>query len=185
MTAQALRENHPSLGSGQFVKEGRAKSLPNAAGRVVSSSPDSVGAVRRAGRPVARVTASQIRLQRGLIQRGTGVFEQRLLLGAVNEAQVVDARIRLRRLAGADEVRDGDRGEEADDGHHDHDFNEREARLATGVDLHTDLLPFFRSRREADEVFDHVPILPSFHRGRVQPAFRKEQDEQDESVSLV
>ena len=58
------------------------------------------------------------------------VFQRPLLDGTVNLAQVVDARVHLGLRAGAHEVGNRDRREEADDGHDDHDFNEGEARLA-------------------------------------------------------
>ena len=64
------------------------------------------------------------------------ILERPLLDGAVNLTEVVDARILLRSGAGADEVRDGDGGQEADDSHHDHDFDECEALLAITIDLH-------------------------------------------------
>ena len=45
-------------------------------------------------------------------------------------------------VAGAHEVGNGDRRQEADDGHHDHDFNEGEAGFAGRIDLHTNFCLF-------------------------------------------
>ena len=59
------------------------------------------------------------------------------LRGAINLPQVVDASVRLRGGARPDEVRDRDRRQQADDGHHDHDFHQREAGLALCPDSHT------------------------------------------------
>ncbi len=50
------------------------------------------------------------------------------LLGAVNLAEVDDARILVGGATCFGEVRDGHGGQEPDDGYHDHDFHEREAR---------------------------------------------------------
>ena len=61
---------------------------------------------------------------------GRFLILQRILLdGAVDLPQVVDAGILLRRRARFHEVGDRDRGEQPNDGHHDHDFNQREALL--------------------------------------------------------
>ena len=73
-----------------------------------------------------------------------------MLLGAVNLAEVVDAGVLLGGVAGPNEVRDGDGRQEANDGHHDHDFYEREARFIAGVDFHNYTFLFgvnTRSRR--------------------------------------
>ena len=64
------------------------------------------------------------------------VFESELFFGAVDLAEVIDAGVLLSGGAGLDEVGDRDRSEEADDGHHDHNFNQREAAFAGGIDLH-------------------------------------------------
>jgi hypothetical protein len=70
------------------------------------------------------------------VGRGLLLFQRPLLLRAVDLAEVVDARIGLGRGARFDEVGDRDRGEEADDGHNDHDFNQREARVTGVTDFH-------------------------------------------------
>ena len=63
-------------------------------------------------------------------------FQRPLLLRTINLAEVVDTSVRAGGFARFHEVRDRDRREEADDGHNDHDFNQREARLTGGIDLH-------------------------------------------------
>src|SRR6266705_203101 len=57
------------------------------------------------------------------------VFQRPLVDRRVNLAEVVDAGIGLRGRTGFDEVRNRDRSQQADDGHHDHDFNQRETRI--------------------------------------------------------
>jgi len=56
-------------------------------------------------------------------------FQAPLLLGGINDAEVVDTGIRLRGLTGAHEVGNRDRRQKADDGHDDHDFHQREAEF--------------------------------------------------------
>ena len=51
-------------------------------------------------------------------------------IGAVNLAQVVDAGVFLRLGAGPDEVGNGDRGQQANDGDNDHNFHQREPLFA-------------------------------------------------------
>jgi len=98
-----------------------------------------VAAGGRAFRPGASRAATEVGFQSATsaaADRRRRLLELELLLRAVDEAEVVHAGVRLRRLTSADEVRDRDRGQEADDGNHDHDFNEREARFLGGIDLH-------------------------------------------------
>lgn len=74
---------------------------------------------------------------RGLYgSRGLVVLERPLFLGPIDLPQVVDAGVLLSGLTGFDEVRDGDRGEEADNRNHDHDFHQREAGLTILLDTH-------------------------------------------------
>ena len=54
------------------------------------------------------------------------VFQCPGLDRAINLAQVVDAGVFLRLRAGADEVGNGNRGQQANDGDDDHDFHQRE-----------------------------------------------------------
>ena len=92
----------------------------------------------RAGWPNTSATA-EVRLQVAAFastRRRRRLLKQQLLDRAVDEAQVVDAGVGLRGPASADEVRDRNGGQEADNCNHDHDFNEREARFTGGIDLH-------------------------------------------------
>ena len=84
---------------------------------------------RRSGTAQIRFNVS--RLRRG--RAGLALFQRPLLLGGVNDAEVVDARIGLRGLTSFHEVRNRDGRQEADDGHDDHDFHQRETRLAVGL----------------------------------------------------
>ena len=101
-------------------------------GRVASAR----GAFGRAGAGTidgAFAAAAQIRGQRGNnhgVRAILAVFQRPLLDGAVDQAEVVNASILASRFTSFDEVRDGNRGQKTDDCNHDHDFNEREARLA-------------------------------------------------------
>jgi hypothetical protein len=70
-------------------------------------------------------------------RRGALLVLQRPLLNrAVDLAEVVDTGIHLRGRARFDEVRDGDCSQEADDGHHDHDFHQGETRFTRGFATH-------------------------------------------------
>ena len=71
---------------------------------------------------------------------GCGILlelERPLLDRTINLTEIVDTGILLRGGAGFDEVGDRDRCEQADDGHYDHDFNQREAGFIGRIDLHT------------------------------------------------
>ena len=57
-------------------------------------------------------------------------FQGPLLSGRINLAEVVDAGIGLGSGAGFDEVGNRDGRQEANDGHDDHDLNQRKAALA-------------------------------------------------------
>ena len=65
------------------------------------------------------------------------VLERPLLDRAVDLPQIIDAGILLRGGAGADKVGDGDGSQQADNCDHDHDFHQRETRLAGSSNLHT------------------------------------------------
>src|ERR1017187_57888 len=71
---------------------------------------------REVGRPNDGVTAGPVRFQRELVGR------------RVNLAEVVDAGVGLRGGACFHEVRNRDGRQQADDGHDNHDFYQREAR---------------------------------------------------------
>lgn len=84
-----------------------------------------VAAAARAGRGAA----FDVFVNFGLHEVRAGfdfLFKSPLFLRAVNLAEVVDASIALGSAAGFDEVGDRDGGEQADDRHNDHDFNECE-----------------------------------------------------------
>ena len=81
----------------------------------------------------ARATTAEIRSQRrqhDVIRAILAVFQRPLLDRTVDQAEVVDAGVFASGFTSFDEVRDRNRGQETDDCHHDHDFNEREARFA-------------------------------------------------------
>ena len=56
-------------------------------------------------------------------------FKRPLLFGLVNDAEVIDAGIGLRGLAGAHEIGNSHCRQQADNGHDNHDFNQGEACL--------------------------------------------------------
>ena len=82
----------------------------------------------------------QLDVRRQVVREADGVagdflvFQRPLVGRRVNLAEVVDASIGLRGGACFHEVRNRDGREEADDGHDDHDFNQREAGLADVFD---------------------------------------------------
>ena len=112
------------------------------ASRLRIHSRRSIGAARgalhtAAGSAVdhARAATAEIRSQRAQVRADVvgavlAVFQRPLLDRTVDQAEVVDASIFASGFTSFDEVRDRNRGQETDDCHHDHDFNEREARLA-------------------------------------------------------
>jgi hypothetical protein len=55
------------------------------------------------------------------------VLQRVLLDGGVNLPQVIDASVSLSGLSGLDEVGNGDRRQQPDDRHYDHDFHQGEA----------------------------------------------------------
>src|SRR5205809_5968494 len=65
-------------------------------------------------------------------------------LGAADLFHVRNARAALAGAAGLDEVRDGDRGQQSNDGHYDHDFYQREAGLAGAAHFHSIYLSLLR-----------------------------------------
>ena len=113
-----------------------------AASRLRIHQADGVLSARRTERTGFRATnridracaaAAQVHGQRGSLDRVSAVlagFQRVLLDRAVNQAQVVDTGVFASRFTSFDEVRNSNRGQETDDCHNDHDFNERKARLA-------------------------------------------------------
>ena len=75
-------------------------------------------------------------------------FQSELVGRRVKLAEVVDAGVGLRLSTRFHEVRNRDGRQEADDGHDDHDFDEREARITeVFVSFHF-TVSFFLTRRE-------------------------------------
>jgi len=106
--------------------------------RIIAAG-EAVTRINRAGRQVASA-AAEVRLEVAAHGQAGGnllVFQGPLLLGTIDQTQVVDTGILLGGRAGAHEVRNRDRGQKTDDGDDDHDFNERKARLAICLSLHT------------------------------------------------
>ena len=104
-------------------------------------------AARRAGHRVLQIpTDVAVRDSGGRVLL---VLERPLLNRPVNLSQVIDAGILLRGSARLDEVGDSDRGQKPDNGHHDHDFYQRETRLAGGFDVHTNFVFLFGGVNEA------------------------------------
>ena len=103
------------------------------AGRNRADGAVGIGAASRTARNAARRVHLDVGRQgrREADGRPGGQFGfQRILVGRrVNLAEVVDAGVGLRGGTSLHEVRNRDGGEEADDGHNDHDFDEREARI--------------------------------------------------------
>ena len=92
-----------------------------------------VCAIRRARGNAARRVQLDVRRQVSRERHsGAGLlagFQRELVSRRINLAEVVDASIGLRLSARFHEVRNRDCRQEADDGHDDHDFDEREARI--------------------------------------------------------
>ena len=66
--------------------------------------------------------------------RGLAGFQRPFIDGRVNLTEVIDAGVLLRFGAGTNEVGNRDCGQKADDGHHNHDLNQRETRPASLFD---------------------------------------------------
>ena len=106
-----------------------------------------ITATRRALRQVAVRRGPQVWRDVRRADIGAGrllVFQRPLLNSAVKLTEIVNAGILLRCDACLDEVRNRDCGQKADDGHHNHDLDQREARPARTAEFHT-LLPFLRT----------------------------------------
>ena len=104
------------------------------AGRGIADFVFRVGTIGRARRNAASGVELDVGSQVGGIVDGrTGdlaLFQGPLVGRRVNLAEVVDASVGLRGGTSLHEVRNRDRREEADDGHNDHDFNQRKTRIA-------------------------------------------------------
>jgi len=103
------------------------------AGRRIAHCGVTIGAASRTGRN--RTIRIQLDIRRQVIwevnrcSRCLALFQRELLRRRVNLAEVVDAGIGLRCGAGFHKVRNRDRRQQADNGHNDHDFNQRETSL--------------------------------------------------------
>jgi hypothetical protein len=113
---------------------------------------DRCGAVGAAGRTphparsaaVDRAGAAAIEIHREGFQHDgvAGIFivlQRPLLDGSINQTKIVDARIFARGFAGFDKVGNGDAGQQADNSHHNHDFDERERCLSRETNFHTNI----------------------------------------------
>src|SRR5579862_3084227 len=101
--------------------------------------------IQRADHALQAATGSTTQIRRDVCRHRSGRralarFQRPLLLGRINLAQVVDARVLLRGRTRLQEVGNRDRCQEADDGHHDHDFHQGETRFTGGFNFHTAFL---------------------------------------------
>ena len=116
------------------MRRGRERALRAGFLRHRAEHSHRVGATRRARRDRAGRVQLDVRGQVGRIAErvaGAFAFFQGELVGRrVNLAEVIDTGIQLGLRTGFHEVRDRDSRQEADDGHDDHDFNQRETRFA-------------------------------------------------------
>ena len=117
----------------------RLQSIAAREGRVVTAS--------RANDRALQITAHVGERRKGV--RGLLGLQRPLLSGAVDLSQVIDASVHLRGGARPNEVRNRDRGQQTDDGDHDHDFHEREARFLICSALH--LVSLSTVRREPND----------------------------------
>ncbi len=108
---------------------GGTRSASDAASRNDRQGIDAVRAaqrfVRHRGASATEVRVDVRRVRRNL--RLLTVFQRPLLLGSINDAEVVDAGVGLRGLTSSHEVGNRDSRQQADNGDDDHDFNQRKA----------------------------------------------------------
>ena len=127
---------------------GRGNDIANGlGGDIVQSIARGEGgsSVRRAYRQFAGRTVTEVGLYVRARRRGGArlmLLQRPLLLGAINLAQIVDARIHLRGRARAHEVGNGDGGQQTDNRDDDHDFNEGETCLAADFIFHITFFPY-------------------------------------------
>jgi len=110
---------------------------------------DRVGTTSRAARGVAAFEVFHGFRRDNRVRIRLLVFQSPLLASAINLLQVRDTGVLLGRRTGFHEVRDRNRGQQTNDGHHDHDFYQRETALARCLDLHT--FAFFDMQRGRGE----------------------------------
>lgn len=119
---------------GRSAATRNAGGLGLAIGDTITSGP-----ARAAGRAKQRVLQIGCHISlRDPVSGRLFIFQGVLLDRAIDLAKVIDARVFLRSDARADEVWDRDGGQQPDDGNHDHDFDEREARLQRFSIFHGD-----------------------------------------------
>ena len=109
---------------------------------------EDLGRIQRAVRSRAAGATTEVGLDVSCPGRGRGglfLFQGPFLLGTINLAQVVDAGVGLGRGTGMNEVGNRDGGQQTDDGHDDHDFDQGETRFASGGDFHTIAFFFLRA----------------------------------------
>ena len=121
---------------------------------------------RAGGQAVGRVkfdVGCQVGGQRDGCAGRFALFQRELVGRRVNLAEVVNASIGLRGGARFHEVRNRNGRQEADDGHDDHDFNQREARFTGVFDLfHLFCFLFITRRNDASGWlydYDFVPLI--------------------------
>jgi len=110
---------------------GRARSASDAAVRHHRQGVDCVRTTERFTRH-RRASTPKIRNDVRGARRGSGLlsfFQTPLLFRRINDAEVVDTGIGLGGLTGAHKVGNRDGSQQADDGHDNHDFNQREAGI--------------------------------------------------------
>jgi len=122
------------------------------ASRSIAHSSESVNAAsrtwRKAGGRVQLDVGRQVGVQSNCITGLFAFFQREFIRGGVNLAQVVDASIHLRGGAGFHEVGNGDRRQQADNGHDNHDFHQGETCLAEGFSIFHFPFSFHLMRRE-------------------------------------
>jgi len=111
-------------------------------------------------RPEVRLEVRTSRNRRGCLM----LFQGPLLLGAVYQAQIIDAGIHLRSRARAHEIRNGDGGKEADDRHHDHYFHEGESPPLCSFLFHGSLSVPRCERDKGRIIITNVHVLPFAYR---------------------
>ena len=104
---------------------------------------EGIGRIHRACWQFAATAMAQVRLQIGSLRRVGGLFalfQSPLLLGRINQPQIVDARILLRGGAGLNKVRNRDGRKQANDGHNDHDFHQGKTQFLGSFCFHVFLI---------------------------------------------
>src|SRR5205085_8235398 len=82
---------------------------------------------------------SDVRIERLSANPGLGVNGP-LVLGAFDDAKIANDRVELAVFPRPEDIGRRDSRQQTNDGHHDHDFHEREGAFVTDVYLHSTLL---------------------------------------------